>query len=123
MKTQKILYQIISFRYASEGIRFFFASEVKAWIHLLALAAVCMAGGMLHIEKIDWICISIAAGIVFITEVVNTVVEKLIDLVHPEYSRQVKHVKDMMAGAVLMASVLAVIIGILVFYPYIFNLL
>jgi diacylglycerol kinase len=51
-------------------------------------------------------------------EITNTALEKTLDLVSPEHSLKVKTIKDMTAGAVLVASVGAVIIGVAIFYPY-----
>jgi diacylglycerol kinase len=59
-----------------------------------------------------------AVALVFATEITNTAIEKLLDVVHPESHYQIAYVKDALAGAVLIVSAIAIIVGLLIFYPY-----
>lgn len=66
----------------------------------------------------DWRWIVLAIGIVWVAELVNTAFEHLCDVVQPEFHVSVKTAKDVAAGAVLVAAVAALLIGLLVFLPY-----
>ncbi|NBJ68554.1 diacylglycerol kinase family protein [Roseburia sp. 1XD42-34] len=108
---------VIGFSYAWEGIRFVIKSERNFRIHLFAAILVLIAGLILQISLIEWIIIVILIGMVLITEMLNTVVEQMIDYMKPEVHPAAKQIKDIAAGAVLIASMIAAIIGCLVFIP------
>jgi diacylglycerol kinase (ATP) len=107
-----------SFGFAFKGIAFFLKSPSNAWIHLAAAFLVCAAGFYVHISKGEWMAVIFAIAFVFVTEMVNTAIEKLTDLVSPDYNELAGKVKDIAAGAVLLASIAAVVIACMVFVPY-----
>lgn len=105
-----------SMSHAVNGIATFFVSEPNAKIHLLATILVVAAGVIRDISVHSWLAITIAIGMVWITEAINTAMEKLCDYAcDKEYHNTIKQVKDIAAGAVLIASVCSIIIAILVF--------
>lgn len=106
-----------SFRFAFQGIKVFFQTQHNAWIHLCASIIVIALGIYLQLSVVEWCWIALAIGIVFISELLNTAIEFLTDLVSPEFHPLAKKTKDVAAGAVLFASFIAVIIGLLVFVP------
>lgn len=108
-----------SFRYAIRGIGKVIRYENNAKVHLLATITVIIAGFYLRISFRDWCLLVIAVAMVWITETVNTAIEKLVDLVSPHYNEKAGTVKDVAAGAVLLASIFAVVIGALVFWQYV----
>jgi diacylglycerol kinase (ATP) len=110
--------RVKSFGYALNGLGFMLRTQHNAWIHLAATAAVIAAGLWLRIEAHDWRWIALAIALVWVAEIVNTAFEHLCDVVQPEFHVSVKTAKDVAAGAVLVAAVAAVIIGVLVFLPY-----
>lgn len=63
-------------------------------------------------------CMAMVLGL----EAVNTAIERTLDTLHPERDERIRNVKDIAAGAVLTASILAVVVGLLVFIPYLVNL-
>jgi diacylglycerol kinase len=65
----------------------------------------------------EWCWLIFVIGLVFITEMLNTAIEFLTDLVSPEYNPLAKKVKDVAAGAVLFAAIIAVIIGLIILIP------
>lgn len=107
-----------SFGYALRGLGFVLRTQHNAWIHLAITAAVIAAGLWLQIAAQDWRWIVLAIGFVWVAEIVNTAFEHLCDVVQPEFHASVKAAKDVAAGAVLMAAIVAAIIGALVFLPY-----
>jgi diacylglycerol kinase len=106
-----------SFVYAFAGIKTFIRDEPQALIHLIASMVVTLAGFYFEITTNEWIAVMFAIGIVVVSEMINTAIEKLTDMVSPEIHPKAKEVKDMAAGAVLIASFAAAVIGCLVFWP------
>lgn len=104
-----------SFTYAFNGIRTLFSTEHNAWIHLVAALTVMLLGKFFGLSNYEWCLIAIAIGLVFIAEIINTAIEKLTDMISPQYSESAKKVKDLAAGGVLIAAFVAVIIGVFVF--------
>jgi len=106
-----------SFVYAFEGIKAFLKYEPQALIHLIAANVVIIGGFYFKINTNEWIAVIFAIGIVVVSEMLNTAIEKLTDMVSPEIHPNAKVVKDIAAGAVLMASIVAAVIGVIVFLP------
>ncbi|MCM3126207.1 MULTISPECIES: diacylglycerol kinase family protein [unclassified Paenibacillus] len=103
------------FRNAMEGLIYGFRTQRNLRVHaVLALVAVA-AGWLLDISRTDWMFISLAIGFVIVTELLNTAIEIVVDLASPEIHPLAKAAKDTAAGAVLLAAVFAVIIGIFVY--------
>lgn len=120
MKSDKpfsIQARLASFVYAFEGIKAFLRGEPQALMHALATLFVIIAGYYFEITKQEWIAVIFAIGIVIVSEMLNTAIEKLTDMVSPEIHPKAKVVKDLAAGAVLMASMVAAVIGLIVFLP------
>ena len=112
-----VLKTIRSFRHAGRGVAGLFRFENNAKVHLLAAVVVVSAGIWLKIDRVDWAIIITQIGLVFAAEAINTALEKLCDLVQPDYHPQVKVIKDVSSGAVLILAITAVIVAILIFTP------
>jgi diacylglycerol kinase len=106
-----------SFRYAWEGICCVAKEERNARIHLVAAAAVIALGLWLNLTTIEWALIVVAIALVLVGEMLNTVIEMVIDLVMPDEHPLAKGAKDVAAGAILVVSLAAAIIGFLVLGP------
>jgi diacylglycerol kinase len=106
-----------SFKFAFNGIRIMFANEHNAWIHLAAALLVIIAGIVLKISNSEWVAVSIAIGLVFTSEAINTSIEKLCDFVSHEKQNSIKEVKDLAAAGVLISAITALVIGLFVFLP------
>lgn len=115
--------RVRSFGYAIKGIIAFIKSEHNAWIHLLATIVVVALGFYFNINAMEWIAIAIVMGLVWIAEMLNTCVEKIMDEFTNEKKPSIAFIKDVAAGAVLTAAVLALIVGSLVFGSKIIQLL
>jgi diacylglycerol kinase (ATP) len=109
--------EISSFGHAFRGIRVFF-SERHPRIHALVMCCVIALSWYLSITTTEWVMILIACALVLGSEALNSSIEKLCDAVHPERNSIIRNVKDIAAGAVLMCVIIAVIIGCIVFIPY-----
>ncbi|MCX2482356.1 diacylglycerol kinase family protein [Pedobacter sp. MR2016-24] len=108
---------IKSFGYALSGIAYTTKTQLNFKIHLLAIAVVSLSGWFLKLTISEWLWIVLAIGLVLVTELVNTAIELLVDLVSPAFNPQAGKVKDIAAGAVLIAAAIAVVTGAIIFIP------
>jgi diacylglycerol kinase len=109
-----------SFSYALQGVATFFRTQHNAWIHLIAAVIAVALGVWFDIGSARWCMVIIAIAMVFITEMLNTAVEFLTDLVSPQFHPLAKMAKDVAAASVLFAAIAAGIIGMIVFLPEMF---
>lgn len=93
-------------------------TQHNAWLHFAATICVVVAGFYFHLGNEDWRWLVVAMMMVWTAEAFNTAVEYVCDVVSPSYSEAVKHAKDIAAGAVLICAVGALVIGVLIFLPY-----
>ena len=107
-----------SFLYAFRGIGILIQSQHNAWIHAFATMAVIMAGMLWGISKGEWIGVILAIVVVWVAEALNTAFEFLADATIPSFHPLVKNAKDVAAGAVLLAAIGAVAIGVMIFGPH-----
>lgn len=115
--------RVSAFVFAFSGIWQAIRSESHLKIHLLAALIVIIFGFYFHVAQTEWVVLLLCCGMVIALEMVNSAIEKLCDLVTTERHPKIKYIKDVMAGAVLVASIMALIIGIILFYPYLRTLL
>ncbi|MBL4577676.1 MAG: diacylglycerol kinase family protein [Flavobacteriales bacterium] len=118
-----LIARIRSFKHAFRGIGVTFRTQHNSWIHLLAIFAVIGLGVYTDLNLQEWIFISLAIGLVLIAELANTAIEFLGDAISNEYDEKLKNAKDIGAGAVLIAAIIAVIIACLIFIPKLIPLL
>ena len=112
-----------SFKYAIEGIWTSFKKERNMKIHIFIMILVIIAGIILKINKSEWIICIILFAIVIGSELFNTSIETIVDMVMPEKNEKAKIAKDVSAGAVLVVAIGAAIIGLVIFVPRILNIL
>ncbi|MGD2087561.1 MAG: diacylglycerol kinase family protein [Candidatus Aminicenantes bacterium] len=125
MKDKKFSFpeRIKSFGNAFRGIFFAFKTQHNIWIHSLAIVVVVIAGFIFKLNLLEWGLVVFAIGLVLVSEMINTAIEWLVDLVSPEYQEKAGLIKDVAAGAVLIAVIISVIIGAIVFLPKIIELI
>ena len=111
--------RIKSFGYAFQGITSFLKKEHHAWIHCTAIVVVTLAGFHFDISQTEWCIVCLCFGIVLSAEAFNTAIERLVNLVSPNYHPIAGDVKDVAAAAVLICAIMAAVIGIIIFTPYI----
>lgn len=110
--------RIISFKYAVEGIWLALKEEPNLLFHLLAGLIVVILGTILNITTVEWLILILTIGLVISLELTNTAIEELVDSFTEDEHPAAKKAKDVAAGAVLIASITAIIIGLLIFLPY-----
>lgn len=107
-----------SFSFAGQGIRSAITSEPNMRIHLAAAVIVVLAGFYLELSNTEWCLVILAIGLVLTAELFNSSLEELVDLLQPAQQPLAGKIKDMAAGAVLIAAISAACIGLLVFGKY-----
>lgn len=113
---------VCSFSFAFKGISHALKNELNIKIHGVAAAVVVLLGFWLHLSRLEWVVILLTIGAVISLELVNTAVERTVDLVTKEYHPLAKQAKDLAAGAVLFFAFIAVIIGTIIFLPKLIDL-
>ncbi len=106
-----------SFYYAGIGLGQFFRQEHNARIHLAAAIVVAILGWWLKVSHMEAIALTIVVGLVWVTEILNTCIEKAMDMITLERHPQIKIIKDLAAGAVLVAAITAAVVGAIIFIP------
>lgn len=111
-----------SFRFASQGIIDLFRYENNAKVHLLLAILVVAAGVYLELSRTEWAIILTQIGLVWAAEAFNTAIEKLCDFVSPGLHPQIKAIKDISSGAVLILAITAVVIGLIILGGHLLSL-
>lgn len=114
---------IKSFSNALRGIVYLFKSQPNARIELSIALVVLLAGILFKINSTEWLIILLCIALVLGLEGINTSIEILADKLHPGFDKEIGKVKDTAAGAVLITSIVAAIIGIIIFAPRLLDLL
>lgn len=107
---------LASFTYAFDGIVHALRHERNMWIHFITAGLVLVAALFFALTRLEVIALFVAISFVLITEMFNTAVEHVVDLVTDEEDPRARIAKDVSAGAVLLAAVNAVAVAYLVFY-------
>jgi diacylglycerol kinase len=110
------------FVHAIHGVRHVLAHERNARAHLVFALAAFVLGLALHISDTELAAVFFAVIIVFLAEIFNTAIERTLDLIDIEENAHIKLIKDMAAGAVLVAAAAAAMIGLAIFGPYLARL-
>lgn len=112
-----------SFKFAFNGLCSLLKNEHNSRIHLLAAIIAIAMGIILKINNIEWSLLVIVIGVVFLSELLNSSLESLADVIEPEWNEQIRKAKDYTAAVVLISAIISVIVGGLIFIPKILNLL
>lgn len=112
--------EIESFLAAFRGILLVTKKETHFKFHIVAAIIVLFAGYNFQITSMQWIALLNSIALVTVAEIINTAIEKLTDMVSPGYNKQAGIVKDLAAGGVLLASIVSLIVGCIIFIPLIF---
>lgn len=113
----------VSFGHAMDGISYVVSHERNFIIELVFAVLVTIASFILKVSLIEWCILVLVIGIILALEMINTAIERCVDLVTKDYRELAKIAKDVSAGAVLVMSMFSVILGILIFLPKIIELI
>jgi undecaprenol kinase/diacylglycerol kinase (ATP) len=111
---------MLGFNHAFRGLFQLVRTERNFKIQLFALLLVIVLGFSLRISTNDWLILVLISTLVLTLEIINSAIEKTCDLISKEKNNQIKIIKDAGAAAVLLASIASIIIGAIIFYPYVF---
>lgn len=106
-----------SFGHAARGWWYVLRTQRNAWIHVTITGAVVALSLWLGLSARDWAVIVTITALVFVSEFLNTAIEVVVDLASPQIHPLAKVAKDVGAGAVLLAAVGAVLVGLLILGP------
>ena len=106
-----------AFGFAFSGLKQAFSQEVHLKLHAIITLLTIGLGLFFDVSRTDWLFLFLAITLVICLEMFNSALEKLCDLVMPEQHIKIKYIKDVAAGAVLVACLFAVVVAVLVFYP------
>lgn len=120
VKTKKL---VNSFKYAIEGFISALKRERNMKIHIAIMIITIVAGIILKISKAEWIVCIILFGLVISSELVNTAIEAVVDMITPYRDNKAKLAKDIAASSVLVLAIVAVVVGMIIFVPKVCNLL
>lgn len=109
-----------SFQYALMGIKTALTEERNMKIHFVVSIVVILLGFITKITLTEWMFVLIAIGGVFSLELINSAIERVVDLATKEYHPLAKQAKDLSAGAVFIYAILSVVIGMIIFLPKLF---
>lgn len=112
-----------SFSFAWNGLKVCFETETNFKIHLFFAAITILLGINFHLSTTEWVIVAVCIGLVLTAELLNTAIEKLCDIVQPEFHSGIKRVKDISAGAVLLAAFISAVTGTVIFLPKIMTLI
>ena len=106
-----------SFKYAFKGIFHAFKHEKNIWIQSACAVTIIIVGIIFKISIMEWVAIVVCIGMVFACEIMNTAIEAIVDFISPEYHKKAGLIKDLAAGAVLVASIMSAIVAVIIFIP------
>ncbi len=112
-----------SLGFALNGLLQLIRFERNFQIHVVAFIGVLTLGIFFGISSMEWVVIFLISALVMGLEAINTAIEQLCDLYSTEVNERIKKIKDLAAGAVLIAAVFAVCIAVVVFLPYVKKML
>lgn len=113
----------VGLSYAWNGIQSVFKREGNFRIHLLAMVLVVGMGIFFTLSLLEWLVISLIITVVLVVEVLNSAIERTVDYISTDIHPHAKVIKDMAAGAVLIAAIGSIIIGLIIFLPKIYCML
>lgn len=108
---------LLGFSYAAQGIRYVLRTQRNARVHIAIAGVIVLAGLYFRLAPDEWAILALTMGLVFSAEMLNTVAEMAVDMLTQHYHPMAKAAKDVGAGAVLVASLAAVGVGIAIFGP------
>lgn len=104
---------VFAFRGLVSGIR----HEQNIKVHVAAVVVVSSMGFYVGLERWEWVAVLLSIGLVMGLEFLNTAIEELVNLISPKWNAQAGRIKDLAAGAVLIAALAALLVGLVVFLP------
>lgn len=115
---QFVINRIKGIGYASKGAWLLLRTEASIQAQAVLVVIMTIVGFYFDITSTEWILQLLTIGLVMAIEGLNSAVEKLADFIHPEQHPKIGFIKDIAAGAVFIAAVVAVVVGLIIYLPY-----
>ena len=112
-----------SFGYALDGLKLSVKIDQNVRFHISFGTVVVVLALFLHVSRLEIIFLLLAIFFVLITEMINTAIEEMTNLIKREHSEEARIAKDVAAAAVLLSAIFATLIGVIVFLPHLLNFL
>lgn len=109
-----------SFVYAFNGAYKLITTEHSIMVQFLIAVGVTIMGFFFNLTAHEWMFQTLAIGLVLGVEGINTAIEKVADFIHPDFDARIGFIKDIAAGAVFLAALAALAVGVIIYYPKIF---
>lgn len=106
-----------SFQFAFDGFLYALQTQRNLRIQLIVAIVVITLSTFLPMNTIEWALLFLLIALVIVAEILNTAIEKTIDLIVTEYNPLAKTVKDLSAAAVLFIALTAVVVGLFIYLP------
>lgn len=113
----KILKVIRKFGYAIKGLRTSIKEEKSLVIHLIVAFLTVILGMILQLNTTNWAIVIVVIGIVISSELINTTIENLVDMVSFKFNFNAKKIKDVAAASTLILAICAIVVALLIFIP------
>jgi diacylglycerol kinase len=112
---------LLSFKTAFDGLIFIFKSEPNFRLQIIFAIIALFFACFFHLRTYEWIVVILLIVMVLVMEIFNTALEQFTDLLKPRLHHYVKAIKDIMAASVLLTAIGALIVGLIIFWPYFSN--
>lgn len=112
-----------SIQNALKGLWVLITTEDNIKVHIFIALMAVFFGFVCNISLIEWMIQCLVIALVLVAEAFNTAIEKMADFIHPEYHKKIGLIKDISAGSVIIAAILAIILGAIIYIPKILILL
>jgi undecaprenol kinase/diacylglycerol kinase (ATP) len=110
-------------RFALEGMKEFFIRDRNGRIQTVIGFTAILLGFTVSLSSMQWLFVLFCIGLVLSLEMINSAIERYCDLITIDYHPGIKIIKDVAAGAVLVASMMSLVIGLIIFIPAILEFL
>lgn len=112
----------MSFKYSFDGLKYAYLHEQSLVLHIIVMAIIIACGLGFHITPIQWVITLVMGALILVTELFNTSIEAVVDLVTGEYHPLAKVAKDTASAACFIADMMAFGMWLVVFVPKIISL-
>lgn len=111
-----------SFGFAFEGLRFAWKKDQNLRVHAVVAIVVIVASVILKVSTVEKSILGVMIILVISTEMINSAIEQMVDLITKEHRMEAKLAKDVASGMVFITALGSVIVGILIFTPYLLRI-
>lgn len=109
--------RLMGCKYAFKGARILLKTEASIQVQAGIAVVMTLAGFYFQITTTEWLFQIVSIGLVMCLEGVNTAIEEVADFIHPDFHNKIGLIKDLAAGAVFFAAIVAILVGTIIYFP------